>query len=261
MNGIVRVTDKPVKLIDTLRSDLAKEARRLADALHHWSSSRAPSFCTLAESVAAAEVTVATPEYRALAGALKAALAPASVADIARELGLLFACYPAKDVDVRVLVGCAVEEVISDRPSKLQLELSCRGIRRTCKFRPSISEIVDALDDNESAIRTAREILELPKRLDVAASALCDIVGSAIKRVEQLLIDRERERQRRWGTVKEIDEQLNNTRRMLEAVSAHRPKALEAQRLLIIQSISITENEKATTENQAVVELEEDIPW
>ena len=88
--------------------------------------------------------------------------------------------------------------------------------------------------------------MELPKRLDVAASALCDIAGSAIKRVEQLLIDRERERRRRWGTVKEIDEQLNNTRRMLEAVSAHRPKALEAQRLLITQSISITEDERVT---------------
>ena len=150
MNGIVQVPNKPANIIDTLRSELAKEARRLSDALLHWSWSLSPSFYTLAENVAPAEVIVATPEYRALAGALKAALAPASVADIARELGLLFACYPAKDVDVRVLVGCAVEEVISDRPSKLQLELSCRGIRRTCKFRPSISEIVDALDDDEN---------------------------------------------------------------------------------------------------------------
>ena len=33
MNGIVRVTNKPANIIDTLRSDLAKEARRLADVL------------------------------------------------------------------------------------------------------------------------------------------------------------------------------------------------------------------------------------
>src|SRR6266404_5040488 len=103
MNGIVRVTNKPVKIIDMLRSEVAKEARRLSDALHPWSTS--PSLDILAEKVAAAELMVATPEYQALVGALKAAFAPASVEDITRELGLLFACYPAKDVDVGVLVA------------------------------------------------------------------------------------------------------------------------------------------------------------
>jgi len=105
--------------------------------------------------------------------------------DIKRELGLLFACYPAKDVDIGVLVACAVEEVTSDRPSKLELELSCRRLRRTCKFRPSVAEIVEAPDDVEPAMSRARQITELPKRLDVAASALRDIVGNAIEHVER----------------------------------------------------------------------------
>jgi hypothetical protein len=214
----------------------------------------------LAEKVAAAEVLVATPEYQVLVGTLEAAFAPASISDIKRELGLLFACYPSKDVEIGVLVACAVEEVTSDRPNKLELQLSCRRIRRTSKFRPSIAEIVEAPDDVEPAMSRAGQITELPKRLDVAASALCDIVGNAIKNVERLLSDRERHRQNRWR-VGSIDEQLNKTRRMLENVSAHRAKALEPQRLLITQSISITENEKATTENHAVVELEDDIPW
>jgi hypothetical protein len=196
MSGIIRVTARPGRLSNALRSGLAKEVQRLSNVLHPWSTS---SLDTLAENIAAAEVMVAAPEYQALVGAVRAALAPASVADITRELGLLFACYPAKDVDIGVLVDYAVEEVISDRPSKLQLELSCRRIRRTCKFRPSISEIVDALDDveDESTMSTAREILEFPKRLDAAASALRDIVGGAIKHVERLLSDRERQRQRR----------------------------------------------------------------
>jgi hypothetical protein len=76
MNGIVRVTDKPVKLIDALRSEMAKEARRLSDALDGRSSS---SLETLARTVAAAELMVTTPEYQALVGALEAAFAPASV--------------------------------------------------------------------------------------------------------------------------------------------------------------------------------------
>jgi hypothetical protein len=257
MNGIVRIANSPVKLIDTLRSEIAKEALRHSYALYPWSTG---SLETLAEKVAAAEVLVATPEYQVLVGTLEAAFAPASISDIKRELGLLFACYPSKDVEIGVLVACAVEEVTSDRPNKLELQLSCRRIRRTSKFRPSIAEIVEAPDDVEPAMSRAGQITELPKRLDVAASALCDIVGNAIKNVERLLSDRERHRQNRWR-VGSIDEQLNKTRRMLENVSAQRAKALEPQRLLITQSISITENEKATTENHAVVELEDDIPW
>jgi hypothetical protein len=245
MNGIIRVNKKPANPIDLLRSALAKDVLRLSEGLRPWP---APSWDALAKNIARAELMLVTPEYQSFVDVLRGAFAPASIEDITRELGLLFACYPAKDIDVRVLVACAVEEVIREQPSLLPLLLSVSRIRRTCKFRPSIAEIVEALDEveDESAMSRAREILELPKRLDVAASLLRDIVGRAIKRVEQLLIDRERERRRRWGTVKEIDEQLNNTRRMLEAVSAHRPKALEAQRLLITQSISITENEKVT---------------
>jgi hypothetical protein len=241
MNGIIRVTNSPVKLIDTLRSETAKEALRHSNALYPWSTG---SLETLAEKVAAAEALVATPEYQVLVGTLEAAFAPASISDIKRELGLLFACYPAKDVDIGVLVACAVEEVTSDRPSKLELELSCRRLRRTCKFRPSVAEIVEAPDDVEPAMSRARQITELPKRLDVAASALRDIVGNAIEHVERLLSDRERHRQNRWR-VESIDEQLNKTRRMLENVSAHRPKALEPQRPLITQSISVTKNEEA----------------
>src|SRR5262245_50155933 len=130
MNDIVPIAQKPLKLIEALHSETAKEARRLSDALR-WSTSS--SLHILAESVAAAEVMVATPEYSALAGAIRAAFTPASVADIKRELGLLFACYPAKDVDIGVLVACAVDEVIREEPSVLRLLMSVRLIRRTCK--------------------------------------------------------------------------------------------------------------------------------
>jgi hypothetical protein len=67
MNGIVRVTDKPVKLIDALHCEMAKEARRLSESLDQWSGS---SLETLARTVAAAEVMVATPEFRRLSARL-----------------------------------------------------------------------------------------------------------------------------------------------------------------------------------------------
>jgi hypothetical protein len=259
VNEIVRTTKKPVKLIDTLRSDLAKEVRRRSDSLRLWP---APSLDILAKNVAAAELLLVKPEYQSLVGVLKAGFALASVEYIARELGLLFACYPARDIDIRVLVACAVDEVIREEPSVLRLLLSVRHLRRTCKFRPSIAEIIEALDEveEESGMSEAREVLELPKRLNVAASLLRDHVESALKSIEGLLSDRERHRQSPWRIVS-IDERIRSTRRFLESVSAHRPKALEAQRLFITQSINITENEKAKTESHAVVGLEDDIPW
>jgi hypothetical protein len=177
MNGIVRVTNKPAKPIDTLRSDLAKKARCLSDALRPWP---VPSLENLAKNIAAAELMLVTPEYQSLVAVIRAAFSPASVEDITRELGRLFACYPAKDIDISVLVACAVDEVMCEQPSVLQLLLTVRSIRRTCKFRPSIAEIVEALDEveDESAMSRAREILELSKRLDTAAALLCDIVGT-----------------------------------------------------------------------------------
>jgi hypothetical protein len=149
MNGIVRVTNKPPNPVDVLRSALAKEARRISNELDPQSWSGLDS---LAKNVAAAEVMTVAPEYQAVIGVLRAALVRASVEEITRELGLVFACYPAKDLDIGVLVACAVEEVIREQPTLLRLLVSGRRIRRKCKFRPSIAEIIEALEDSYKAV-------------------------------------------------------------------------------------------------------------
>ena len=87
-----------------------------------------------------------------------------------------------------MLVACAVDEVIREQPSTLQLLLSVRRIRRTCKFRPSIADIIEALDDVEPGMSRARRTIELAKHLDVAAAALRDIVGRVTKRIEDALV-------------------------------------------------------------------------
>ena len=243
MNEIVRVTDKPVKVIDALRCEMAKEARRLSGALHDWSAS---SVETLASAVAAAELMVATPEYEALVGALQAAFAPASVTDIKRELGVLFACYPAKDIDIGVLVACAVDEVIGEQPTMLELLVSVRRIRRTCKFRPSIAEIIEALDDAGSAMVKAKEIVALPKRLNEAASGLQRMATIKMDEVKELLSNRER-RLDGGKNVDWYDVQLKNVRSKLADVLTHRVTALEPLRPLIAQSITITKNEAVRT--------------
>jgi hypothetical protein len=200
---------------------------------------------TLAAAVAAAEVMARTPEYEALVCALQVVLEPASLSHIKRELGVLFACYPAKDVDISVLVACAVEDVIAEQPSVLRLLFAVRCIRRECKFRPSIAEILDALDDVGSVITEAKQIVELPKRLDEAVLRLPRLVNDELNRIKELLSDRER-RVDGGKTVKPIDAELKVTRSNLARVLVHRVTALEPQRPLITQSVSITENEKVT---------------
>jgi hypothetical protein len=184
MSGIVQVIDKPANLIDVLRSDRAKEAWRLSEEL------ASSSLKTLAAAVAAAEVMVETPEYKALIGLLKAALKHASIADINRELAVIFACYPAKDIDVGVLVACAVDEVIRETPSLLRLLFAGRRIRRKCKFRPSIAEIVEAPEHALSAVRKARQIVELPKHLVDAVPRLQALVKDELRQVPELVSDR-----------------------------------------------------------------------
>jgi hypothetical protein len=257
MNGIVRVTNKSANPIDVLRSALAKEARRLSNALESqfWSG-----LGSVTEIFAAAEAMIVTPEYQALVGGLRAALALASVEDITRELGLVFACYPAKDLDIGVLVACAVDEVIRERPSKLRLLVSARRIRRKCKFRPSIAEIIAALDDANKAVVKAKQIIVLPKRLEEAVPRLQRLVGDGLKQVGALLSDRKC-RAYDGKAVEHIDYRLKEIRNNLADVLPRRVTALEPQRLLITQSINITESEKAKTENHAVVGPEDDIPW
>jgi hypothetical protein len=240
MNQIVLVAGKPVKLIDALCCEMAKEARRLSGALDHCSAN------LLAGAVAVAEVIVATPEYEELVGVLQAALAPASVTDIKRELGMLFACYPAKDVDIGALVACALDEVIREQPTILELLVSVRLIRRTCKFRPSIAEIIEALDDAGSAMVKAKKIVALPKRLDEAASGLQRMVKVEMGRINGLLSDRER-RLEGGKNVDWIDVKLKNVRGELADVLAHRVTALEPLRPLIAQSITITKDEAVRT--------------
>lgn len=91
----------------------------------------------------------------------------------------------------------------------------------------------------------AKQVIELPKRLEEAAPGLRRLVYVELNRIRGLLSDRER-RIDGGKTVKPIDAELKDIRSKLGGVLAHRVTALEPQLPLITQSISITENEKVT---------------
>lgn len=133
-----------------------------------------------------------------------------------------------------MLVDCAVDEVIREQPSVLRLFVSARRVVRECKFRPSIAEIIEALDDAGSAISKARQIVELPKHLVEAAPGLQGRVKFELRRVTELLSDRLR-RLDMEKSVSGVDTQLQDVRSKLTAVLAHRVTALQPLRPLIVQ--------------------------
>jgi hypothetical protein len=50
--------------------------------------------------------------------------------------------------------------VIREKPTLLRLLFAGRRIRRKCKFRPSIAEIVEALEHAFSAVHKARQVID-----------------------------------------------------------------------------------------------------
>jgi hypothetical protein len=89
----------------------------------------------------------------------------------------------------------------------------------------------------------AKEIVALPKRLNEAASGLQRMVTIEMGYVKNLLSNRER-RLDGGKSIRGIDPQLQDVRRKLADVLAHRVTALEPLRLPITQSITITKNEE-----------------
>lgn len=70
----------------------------------------------------------------------------ASPADITKALTVLIACYSsAERKDLSVFGRLAVSDIASVRPTVMQLDEAFTKIRRTCKWIPTIAEILEAI--------------------------------------------------------------------------------------------------------------------
>jgi hypothetical protein len=100
--------------------------------------------------------------------------APATRGQIAQHLGVLVACYQHARPS-ETFVQMAVQDVGAMRPSLIALERACRTIRRTCKFPPTIAEILEALQEAEKTLALRLQtIREIPARLERASRELAD---------------------------------------------------------------------------------------
>jgi hypothetical protein len=137
---------------------------------------------------------------------------PAAKIEIAKHLALLLKSFPNAGKDNAEVFGRMLcEDVGAQQPTIGGLEAACRELRRTCRFLPTICEILTALAEAEASqgkiIGTLSSFPEIRQKL-VTRIAEEKAKDEAVKR-EYALIDerlaRERE-ERRLSAVKQPDD-------------------------------------------------------
>jgi hypothetical protein len=82
---------------------------------------------------------------------------PATKNDIAVQVMMLIAAYPNNTrADLKIYSATLAEDIGAAAPGRLALDWACRRLRRTCKFTPSIAEVIEALATATKQIRGAR---------------------------------------------------------------------------------------------------------
>jgi hypothetical protein len=160
-------------------TDVARKAQSLSSEIYSLRSrgffadeeeSRASHIARHRRVIAMAEQILASPEYRALVATLTPAVELATLGQIKQAIGGLIACYPTQ-ADVAIFVAFAIEEVASEAPSVYTLAAACRELRRTKTFRPSIAEIIEALQAKSSGwIRSIVDLNDVVESMRAIAS-------------------------------------------------------------------------------------------
>ena len=103
---------------------------------------------------------------------LVAARRPATRIEVIKFTTVLVGCYALGDRDPEIFVQALAVDVTEANPTIWALEDACRVLRRSFKFIPAISEVLDALDNAESNLSEITQALErIPGRLERAKEA------------------------------------------------------------------------------------------
>jgi hypothetical protein len=82
-------------------------------------------------------------------------------AQISKHVSMLLGSFPnANPSDPEVYTMMLIEEVVAVAPTVVTLEAACRSIRRTSKFLPTISEVLEALAAQSKLWRVRNEALD-----------------------------------------------------------------------------------------------------
>jgi hypothetical protein len=170
----------------------ALEKNDLATDLQDAMCRPTPSLESLAASIARAEAAVAGAMFPALVEELKKLLLPPTLAQIKREVALLWVCFQQQMRNDGDDLALNTDEAVADiaaleHLSVLTLLGGFRALRRTSIHRPVIAEMLRAIDNADGYVRRARMIVELPARLDKAKQQLAHLIErkrAELKRLE-----------------------------------------------------------------------------
>ena len=137
----------------------------------------------LQAEIARGEEMLANATFQALAAELAPFVSTATVAQIKHEIAKLLAAFPTKD-DLTAYTALLFEEIIGEKPLWLALAMACREVRRNSRFRPSIAEVLEALEEADWYACRSDRIVRLPKYVAALKRHLAEL--------ERLLAEAER---------------------------------------------------------------------
>jgi hypothetical protein len=190
MNEITRIPKLPVRALDG--SELRKKAALIVSDLGGSERLDLPS---LGRAIAEGEALLADPQFQLFMAGLKMALAPPSLAQVKREVARLLVCFQNQhftDEDIAVFTEIAIEEIREiEALSLLSLVMGFGELRRTMKFRPTICEMINAVEGAFGADLRGHEVLKLGAMLDRAKRHLAQRETSpdAPPRILERIID------------------------------------------------------------------------
>jgi ribosomal protein L9 len=181
-------------------------------SLDPWSEHHRAS---LGKAITAARAWMTSLEYQEALREVRAAHEPAKEKAVRTEVSMLVSAFPnAAKADLRAFGALLVQDVRSRNPSRYALAKAATKLRQTCRFVPTICEVLEALYEAEKEMHYARRRLEeMPQSVEGTAKHLAETIEATRPR-----------------TPEEIAEALayrTEARRKLEAQKAARLKARE----------------------------------
>ena len=76
--------------------------------------------------------------------------------EVARMITILMGSFPTSKIpEPEIFVRVLMDDVMALDPSFVEMESTCRELRKTKKFMPSVSEVIEELEEQQEALGPA----------------------------------------------------------------------------------------------------------
>lgn len=131
----------------------------------------------LSDAISRAEGLLWDDGVALLSSVIEAGQQPATKRDVAEQVALLIASYPSAAKIDPLLGRVFAEDVGCQHPTRGALAAACRKLRRTSKWLPSLSELLEALAAEEQRLADApRLLVDMPRTVEQLKEQLASVV-------------------------------------------------------------------------------------